>query len=89
MERIAGILDLPFDDGDGVMAIMIRCHQKMELKLKIASLRIHVEQAINRIKLKFPYLAPSKTPFPVSYIKPSVNSFWVNFLCNVQDPILS
>lgn len=50
----------------------------------IASLRIHVERAINKIKLKFPYLGPSKTPFPIPYIKPNVVSFWVNFLCNVQ-----
>lgn len=55
----------------------------------IASLRIHVEPAINKIKLKFLYLGPSKTPFPISYIKPNVDSFWVNVLCNVQDHILS
>ena len=106
----SGLLDLPFNEGDDVMAdksftiedllllgvslnIPLFLGQSQQMPAEdvvktqvIASLRIHVERAINKIK-NFPIFdrITQLTSIPL------VNQMWTvcSFLCNVQDPILS
>ena len=106
----SGILDLPYDDGDGVMAdkgFTINDLLPLGVSLNIppflghydqmppedviktqviAALRIHVERAINKIKIF--HIWDRVTPLSLF---PILNQIWTvcGFLCNVQDPILS
>ena len=106
----SGILDLPFNESDDVMAdkgftiedllplgvslnIPPFLGQSQQMPAEdvvktqvIASLRIHVERAINKIKNFHIWDRITQlTSIPL------VNQMWTvcSFLCNVQDPILS
>ena len=106
----SGILDLPFNEGDDVMAdkgftvedlltlgvslnIPPFLGQSLQMPAEdvvktqvIASLRIHIERAINKIKNFHIWDRITQlTSFPL------VNQMWTvcSFLCNVQNPILS
>ena len=90
----SGILDLPFNEADDVMADKgFTIEDLLPLGVKdvgktqvIASLRIHGERAINKIKNFHIWDRITQlTSIPL------VNQIWTvcSFLCNVQDPILS